>query len=135
MKCLNRNRVKFYYSLYKDEIPVLDEYGNHTGEYEIIYGKPTEGKANISAATGETEVFQFGEGESYDKVIVMDSDHPNIDEYSILWVDTIPELTPDGELAKDESGTIKTPHDYAVKKVAKSLNSVSYAISKVKVRG
>ena len=65
----------------------------------------------------------------------MDNDSPPIDEYSILWIDTMPELNADGSLAVDSEGKVKTPHDYIVKKVAKSLNSVSYAVSKVSVSG
>ena len=106
-----------------------------TGEYDIHRGKPTEFFANISAAKGETQTRQFGENESYDKVIVMDCDAPPIDEYSVLWVDTVPQLNEDGSLAVDEEGNVLTPHDYIVKKVAKSLNSVSVAISKVTVSG
>jgi hypothetical protein len=34
----------------------------------------------------------------------------------------------------NDDGTTETPHDYVVKKVARSLNSVSIAISKVAVR-
>ena len=45
-----------------------------------------------------------------------------IDEYSILWVDTLPRLNED------------IPHDYVVKQVARSLNSVSLAVSKVDVK-
>ena len=91
------------------------------------HGNPIEFFANISAAKGETQTRQFGENESYDKVIVLDSDAPSIDEYSILWVDVIPELK--------EDGATDTPHDYVVKKVAKSLNVTSIAISKVNVSG
>ena len=69
---------------------------------------------------------QFGESESYDKVIVLDNPNTPIDEYSTLWVDTLPLL--------NEDGSTETPHDYVVKKVARSLNSVSIAISKVIVR-
>ena len=38
------------------------------------------------------------------------------------------------ENPEDDSEAV-TPHDYIVKKVARSLNSVSIAISKVKVNG
>ena len=91
--------------------------------------------ANISAAKGETQTRQFGENESYDKVIVMDGDAPPIDEYAVLWVDRIPQLDDNGDLAVNEKGEVITPHDYIVKKVAKSLNVVSLAISKVSVSG
>ena len=94
-----------------------------------------EEHANISAAKGETQTRQFGENESYDKVIVMDFITPPIDEYSVLWVDTLPILNADGSLKVNDAGEVITPHDYVVKKVAKSLNSVSIAISKVTVSG
>lgn len=127
MKCLNRNKVKFYYALFEKEIPVLDEYGNDTGEHDVIHGNPIECNANVSAARGETAVRQFGESEVYDKVIVMNNSNVSIDEHAILWIDTLPTL--------DKDGATSTPHDYVVKKVARSMNSVSIAISKVDVNG
>lgn len=127
MRCMNRNKVKFFYALYLGKAPIKDKYGNDTGEYEVKHGSPVEFSANISAAKGETQTRQFGENEIYDKVIVMDENAPPIDEYSILWVDSTPTIK--------EDGTTETPHDYIVKKVAKSLNVVSVAISKVIVSG
>lgn len=127
MKMMERNKGRFWYSLYKGRTEKIDEYGNLTGEFEIIRENPHECRANISAAKGEISTRQFGESESYDKVIVMDKGCPDIDEYSVLWIDTVPEIT--------EDGTTQTPYDYIVKKVAKSLNSVSIAISKVQVDG
>lgn len=135
MRTLTRNKSKFFYALYKEKVPKTDEYGNVTGEYEIIRDNPVECSANISAAKGETSTRQFGESESYDKVIVMDKDAPPIDEYTVLWVDKTPQVDEDGSLVTNEEGEILTPHDYIVKKVAKSLNSVSIAISKVTVSG
>ena len=127
MRGLVRNKTKFYYALYEKRMEITDEYGNKTGQYELIYGKPVEMFGNISAAVGEIQNRQFGESESYDKVIVLDNPNTPINEYSILWVDTPPHLNVDG--------TTDTPHDYVVKKVARSLNSVSIAISKVQVNG
>lgn len=135
MKCMERNKVDFHYALYVEKQPIKDDYGNVTGEYEVIYGNPISHKANISAAKGETQTRQFGENESYDKVIVFDNEAPPIDEYSVLWVDTTPELNEDGTLIVNEKGQVVTPYDYIVKKVAKSLNGVSIAISKVSVSG
>lgn len=135
MKCMSRNKVKFFYSLYEKRVPITDEYGNATGEYEVLHGNPVEFFANVSAAKGEATTRQFGDNESYDKVIVMDNDAPFLDIYSVLWVDTVPQLDEDGALALDDKGEIITPYDYIVKKVAKSLNSVSIAISKVTVSG
>lgn len=135
MKCMDKNKVGFAYALFKGKVPIKDEYGNVTGEFEVIYGNPMEFFANISAARGETTTRQFGDTESYDKVIVMDNDAPLVDEYSVLWVDTKPQLNEDGTLTVNVEGEIIIPHDYIVKKVAKSMNSVSIAISKVNVSG
>ena len=135
MRMMERNKSRFFYSLYKEKVPKTDEYGNVTGEYELIRDNPVECFANISAAKGETSTRQFGDSETYDKVIVMDKDAPPIDEYTVLWVDKTPQLNEDGSLATSDEGEIITPHDYIVKKVAKSLNSVSIAINKVTVSG
>ena len=134
MVCMSRNKSAFYYALYVSKGQAADEYGNPTGGVDVVHGDPQEYRANVSAAKGETQTRQFGESENYDKVIVMGSDAPPIDEYSILWIDTIPQLDDKGALALNEEGEVITPHDYIVKKVARSLNSVSIAISKVNVQ-
>lgn len=134
MRCMNRNKVNFFYALYERKEALTDEYGNTTGEFEVIHGKPLQYSANISAAKGETQTRQFGENEVYDKVIVADNTAPPIDEYSVLWIDTLPQLDDSGSLVKDEFGKVVTPYDYIVTKVARSLNSVSIAVSKVKVQ-
>lgn len=134
MRCLNRNKRSFYYALFIEKRTIMDEYGNETSENEIVYGKPVSCKGNISAARGETATRQFGEDEGYDRVIVLDKPDTPIDEYAVLWVDSTPSLTEEGELTTDENGEVVTPWDYIVKKVARSLNSVSIAISKVNVR-
>ena len=135
MKCMQRNKSSFFYALYESKKEIEDEYGNATGEYELKYRNPKQFFANVSAAKGETSTRQFGESEDYDKIIVFDNEAPPIDEYSVLWVDTKHSLNEDGSLVKDDNGNAVTPHDYIVKKVAKSLNVVSIAISKVNVSG
>lgn len=133
MRAMLRNKSRFYYAMFVGKEAVEDEYGNDTGEYNVIHDNPVEYFANISAAKGETTTRQFGESESYDKVIVMDNAAPPIDEYTILWVDKEPKIDETGALVTDKNGNVLTPHDYIVKKVAKSLNSVSIAITKVEV--
>ena len=125
MRCLGRNKTAFYYALYTGQTEIIDEYGNATGQYSVNYGDPIKALGNVSAAQGEMQTRQFGDSESYDKVIVLDDVNAPVDEYSILWVDTPPIL---------DGGSTETPHDYVVKKVARSLNGVSIAISKVSVR-
>ena len=125
MKTLVRNKSPFYYALYQGKTAIIDEDGNKTGEYEVTHSSPIRFHANISAAKGETQTQQFGDKEDYDKVIVMDNTAPLMDEYSVLWIDRLPEI--------DSEGKTVTPYDYVVRKIAKSLNSVSIAVSKVNV--
>jgi hypothetical protein len=124
---MTRNKIRIYYANYRDKIPIKDEYGNRTGEYEVTYGNPVAVMANVSAARGEATTRQFGDDESYDRVIDLDDPKFPIAVTSILWIDTTPEIA--------EDGSTDTPHDYIVKQVAPSLNSVSIAVSKVNVRG
>lgn len=135
MRCLNRNKVDFFYALYEGREAVVDNSGRFTGEYRVKYGDPIHGRVNISAAKGETLMRQFGEDESYDKIVVADIGSFPIDEFSRLWVDVLPVLNDEGALKRDETGGIITPYDYEVKKVAKSINNVLFAISKVNVSG
>lgn len=134
MRCLARNKCTFFYALHDSQTEIKDEYGDATGQYQVIYSNPIKMKGNVSAAQGEIQSRQFGESETYDKVIVLDNPDVSINEYSILWVDSRPELTVDGSLALNDKGEVITSHDYIVKKVARSLNSVSIAISKVTVK-
>ncbi len=127
MRTLNRNKIRIYYANYSDKIPLRDEYGNMTGEYKISYDNPIAIMANVSAARGEATTRQFGDDEGYDRIIVLDDPKFPVAVTSILWIDTPPEIA--------EDGSTYTPHDYIVKQVATSLNSVSIAVSKVNVRG
>ena len=123
MKCLHRNKSKFYYALFKEKVAIKDEFGNNSGEVRIVYDEPVETSANVSAATGESQVEQFGNSVLYDKVIIMDDLNTPIDENSVLCIDSPPSYDADGNLI----------YDYIVKKVAKSPNTISFAVSKVKV--
>lgn len=127
MRCMIINMRTFYYAKYEGKNEIIDDYGNKTGEYEIIFSKPIKCKGNISPAQGEMQSRQFGDSESYDKVIALGNIRVPIDEHSILWVDSLPTI--------NEEGYTDTPYDYTVKKVARSLNSMSIAISKVDVNG
>ena len=125
MKTLSRNKSRIYYANYRNKIPLTDEYGNLTGEYKVVYGDPLPVMANVSAARGESTTRQFGDDVRYDRVIVLDNPAFPIAETSILWIDTLPTF--------DENGRTDTPHDYIVKQIAPSLNSISIAVSKVNV--
>lgn len=126
MRALKRNQVKCYFAVYEGEKLVKNAEGYYTGEKELTYSKPIMLMANISQATGLSSTEQFGTNINYDKSLVIDRLPKGLDEYSRLWIDTLPILSNDGS-------TI-TPHDYVVKRVAKSLNSVSIAVAKVDVK-
>lgn len=123
MRGLMRNKSTFFYSIYMDKEPLKDEYGNETGEHRIIYSEPIEMSANVSSAKGTSQIEQFGNSLQYDKVIVIDDITYPIDESSVLFVDVTPESDCEGNPL----------FDYIVKKVARSLNSVSLAVSRVDV--
>ena len=127
MRALHRNKVRIFYANYRGKTPLKDEYGNLTGEYDISYDNPIAIMANVSAARGEATTRQFGDDEGYDRIIVLDDPKFPIASTSILWIDTHPEIA--------EDGSTETPHEYIVKQVATSLNSVSIAVSKVNVSG
>lgn len=134
VRCMQRNKRRFWFALYAGTEPIVDEYGNDTGEKNVLYDNPVEMYANISGGKGETQAEQFGNTDSYDKVIASDNTEPKFNVYSVLWADREPALSEDGSLLKDEKGEVITPHDYIVVGVAQSLNSVSYAVRKVNVR-
>ena len=125
VKCLKRNQRAFYYALYEGIVLLSDDSGFETGEREETFSNPVRTRATITVATGEVTAQQFGGNENYDRIILTDEMNCPIDEYSRLGIDVVPVIKQDG--------TTDTPHDYIVKKVAKSLNHISYAVSKVDV--
>lgn len=119
---MERNKRAFWYALYQKSDPILDEYGNEIGT-KITYAQPVSMRANISSATGAAQVEQFGNLPDYDKVIVTDDMSCPIDETTVLFLDKEPGFNAEGVPL----------YDYRVKRVAASLNSISYAVSKVSV--
>lgn len=123
MKTLERNKRDFYYATYIAKEENKDENGYATGTYTILYSDAVKCKGNISPSSGIAQTEMFGNDVSYDNVLVLDNVNIPIDENSVLWVDK--------PVEHDKNGN--PLYDYVVKKVAKSLNSVSFAISKVKL--
>lgn len=125
MRTLERNKTNFYYATYIGKTEGKDEEDYYTGEPVIEYSAWKPFSANISPATGTSQTEQFGNSEQYDKIIVTDILDCEIDESTVLAIDIAP---------NERTKTTDLPvYDYIVKKKAKSLNSVSYAVSKVKV--
>lgn len=117
MRGVERNKKLLHYALYQGESAMVDADGNETGEYSVTYAPAVPIRANISASRGSVDIEQFGVNLNYSKTIkVFDMSCP-ITETTVLWV--------------DQTDTTKAP-DYRVVGVAKGLNSITYAIRKVK---
>ena len=142
-----RNDTEFWYCLLNPSAAhdVIDEYGHQTGETIPEYLSAVSMWANVSPANGQSQVEQFGSLESYDKVIVThDMDCP-IDEHSVLFLEKAPEYTSVvTHVLVEGNGLYAAPgvsevtysvpeYDYIVKRVARSLNSISIAVRKVEV--
>lgn len=121
MRTLNRNKQPLYYALYKGKTEYVDEYGNKTGEYTTQYETPVKTYMNISPARGNIVLEQFGINTQYTHILVTDKMDCPIAKDTILWIGKTP----------DNEGKIK--HNFVVKQIAKSLNSISYAISEVEI--
>lgn len=115
MRCLKRNLQTVYYALLEDSTEETDEYGNVIGQFEKDYSDPVAIKMNVSAARGTVDVEQFGINANYSRTLVTDNLNCPITESSILWIGK----------STDE------PYNYAVVGVAKSINSITYAIKEV----
>lgn len=122
MRLMKRNLKPVWYCLYQGKGTVKDDDGYETGEDGVTYGEPVKLMCNVSPASGFAQTDVFGNLESYDKVLITDDMDCPIDENTVLFIDKEPQVV-DG----------KPLYDYTVKRVAKSLNSISYAVSKVKV--
>lgn len=120
MRCLWRNKRPFYYSQYLGLEPILDKDGYETGEYRKQYSEPVLMKGNVhdvhDVRTG-LEVTPYGVSGHYDLTIILEDENCPIDENSLLYIFVEP-----GEGVKP---------DFRVRKVSRSLNGVTYAISKV----
>lgn len=117
MRTLRRNTQIVYYALLTAIENVTDDNGFITGEKRPIYGKPQKIRINVSPNKGNDYVAAFGTNTQYDRVMVTHRDLP-IDEKTVLWIDN----------------PITADYDYIVTRKAKSLNTTSYAISRVDVR-
>lgn len=135
MRMCNRNKQTFWYAAYDKTVIDYDDNGFECGSH-TTYGKPVKAEGNISPAKGSVISRQFGDDDSYDKVLAMEDRDCPIDEYSVLWVDIIPELDESGALALDDNGNEKTPCDYKVRRVGRGLpefGSAMFTLVKVSV--
>jgi hypothetical protein len=117
MRNLNRNKRKIYYANRITERPIHDEYGNETGETELIYGFPVEFWCNVSAASGSEAVQAFGNFTDYSRTICVSDPTCPIDENTIVWFGI----------------STNQPHNYIVVRKADTKNGLMYALQEVSV--
>lgn len=118
MRDLARNKQAIFYKPFTGTEELIDEYGNVTGSFKPTYGNLKSLRLSISANKGDTATQQFGNVLDYDRTMSTSDTSCGIDENSILWLD---------------GADTSKPHNFIVKKVAKSLNAIQYAIKQVMV--
>lgn len=140
MRSLNRNKQVMYYALYEDSKPIYetDENGNiiydimpdgtkipqEIGSSETGYSAPVEFRANISTAKGEGANEVFGVSLDYTRSISTNDVSLPICETSLIWLENEPKYNDDGSVDGDSA-------DYTVVQVAKSINSIMYAVKQI----
>lgn len=126
MRGLVRNKKRFYYANLVETAPTIDPVtGFYTSETGRTFTNPILAYANVSSSSGTAIFMPFGHELAYDKTIFIADPAFAIDEYSVLWIDTMPVIERDGSTA--------TPYDYVVKRVSRSLNGLTIAVEKVNV--
>lgn len=117
MRCMKRNMQNIYYALYAGKEEILDENGNATATFNVLYSNPVRAKMNVSPAQGSTGVELFGKNTVYSKTMVTHDVNCPITETSVIWIDRSTDL----------------PHNYTVIGIAKSANSIVYALKETEI--
>lgn len=125
MWTLESNKQTIYYAQYLGSSPTVDSNGFRTGEATKQYSDPIPLRINVSATRntyaliGDTTAIEpFGISTEYTKTMVTEDVDCPVNETSILWIGVEPSET--------------QKHNYVVVQVAKSINSIVYAIKEVR---
>ena len=119
MRTLEINKQPMWYALCTGKTEVIDEYGNHTGVFELTYSKPVYYPVNMSESRNIVNFEAFGITADYDRTFVTTDMTCPIKEDTIIWFGADPTTE---------------PHNYVVHRIANSLNSITIAIRAVDVR-
>lgn len=119
MRTLEINKQPMWYALLTGKTEVIDEYGNHTGVFELTYSKPVYYPVNMSESRNIVKHEAFGVTADYDRTFVTSDLSCPIKEDSIIWFGANPTTE---------------PHNYVVHRIANSLNSITIAIRQVDLR-
>lgn len=115
MRGLVRNQSTIWYATYEGQEEIVDFNGNKTGEYTDSYSEPVKTRMYLSPATGSADWNPFGIDTDYDIAAMTFDVKSPISETSIVWV----------------GKSIDEPHNYAINRIAKSLNNIVYALKEV----
>lgn len=118
MRDVYRNMSPVFFRRKKDDLEIMDQYGNLLGTYLPIYGPIQSALLCVSPNKGNSEVQGFGVNLDYSKTMTTADPDCEIDENTVLWID---------------GADTEDAWNYEVKAVSKWDNSSQYAIKKVEV--
>lgn len=121
MRLLERNKRPIAYARFVRSVMAVDSSGRLTGERVPVYAPVGFARVHVGVPSGDASASPFGTDMSYDRVLLMEE--PLVDENAVLWIDRDPE--------PDDEGMATAAHDYAVRKIAPSLNLWAVAAKKV----
>ena len=119
MRDCKKNSRKLWYSNYTENVPILDENGDETGDYDNGYSSPTFFYASLSASRGNAYADMFGTNLDYTRTASTVEKLP-IKEESIVWISE-PTLNADGTVDKETA-------DYTVAGIADGINGLVIAL-------
>ena len=119
MRNLKKNSKNLWYSNYNGKVPILDENGDKTGDYESGYTVPVSFLATLSASRGNAYADMFGTNIDYTRTLSTMEKLP-IKEESLIWVSE-PAMNPDGTVDSESA-------DYSVTGIADGLVGVVIAL-------
>lgn len=139
MRLVRRNLSTVYYCTLDRKVPIKDDDGNWTGEYKYIYHNPVAAKMTCGPSRGYVHGDFYGRLDSWDRTLVCADTSLPIDVATMIFLDKAPEYEDYTETyienGVEKTRTIKIPcgFNYSVRRVAKTLNAVSYILMEVKV--
>lgn len=110
-------RPLWYSNPVGDKTPVVDEWGNETGETSQTWSDPAKLMLNVSPPTGSAEANPFGAFTDYSYVVSSSSKKHNTPLYegTHIWFQT----------------DVSKPFNYIVAKVAEHITDTLYALKEV----
>lgn len=138
MRCLERDKRWVLVSFFVAKVARTDERGRLTGKFDVVRTEPMPVLASVSATKGTAESSPFGTDLDYDRTVVFDDVGFPVDENCVFWVDNWEPGASVAAPGPEEDGGFSgaapdVPHDYVVKRVAKSPNAIAVAVKRVEV--